>query len=156
MHCLLWVSAPLFCSSKRPGLFMLLLKRSAELVSHSGWLFFPRWSSCGVSEVSSFLSVPPPSCLPNVSSASKRKSACQVDYFHLIKPAPCPFCLSALPSQWFTHSMNRPLASFFALFVSDSLFLTTVCRQWLACPWELRRANTFVIYCLQSICLHGL
>ncbi len=90
--------------------------RSAELVSHSGWLFFSCWSSCGVSEVSSFLSVPLPSCLPDVSSASEGKSACQVDYFHLIKPAPCPFCLSVFPSQWFTHSVSCPLSSFTHLF----------------------------------------
>lgn len=113
--CLIWLPAQLFdsCAAKFPRFCLLLvLMRSAELVSHSGWLFFSCWSSRGVSEVSSFLSVPLPSCLPNVSSASQRKSACQVDYFHLIKPAPCPFCLSVFPSQWFTRSVSRPLASF--------------------------------------------
>lgn len=32
---------------------------------------------------------------------SKRKSAWQAHYFHLIKPTLCPFCL--FPSQWFTQ-----------------------------------------------------
>lgn len=122
--CLIWLPAQLFdsCASKLTVFCPLLfLMGSAELVSHSSWLFFSCWSSCGVSEVSSFLSVPLPSCLPNVSTACERKSACQVDYFHLIKPAPCPFCLSVFPSQWFTHSMSRPLASFSLFILSQSL-----------------------------------
>lgn len=48
------------------------LKRNAELVSESGWLFSPV-SVCGVSEVSSFLSVPPLPCLLNVNSARENK-----------------------------------------------------------------------------------
>lgn len=48
------------------------LKRNAELVSQSGWLFSPV-SVCGVSEVSSFLSVPPLPCLLDVNSARENK-----------------------------------------------------------------------------------
>lgn len=81
--CLVCHRSSQFCS-------LLALMRSAELVSHSGWLFFSCWSSCGVSEVSQLLSVPLPSCLANVSSASQRKRECQVDCFHLIKPHPLP------------------------------------------------------------------
>lgn len=49
-----------------------LLKRNAELVSQSGWLFSPV-GVCGVSEVSSFLSVPPLPCLLDVNSARENK-----------------------------------------------------------------------------------
>lgn len=48
------------------------LKRNAELVSQSGWLFSPV-GVCGVSEVSSFLSVPPLPCLLDVNSARENK-----------------------------------------------------------------------------------
>lgn len=75
--------SPQFC-------LVLIVMRSAAFVSPGSWLFFSRWSSCGVSEVSSLPSAPLPSCVPNVGSVSWRESVCQVDYFHLIKPAPLP------------------------------------------------------------------
>lgn len=136
--------------------------RSAELVSHSGWLFFSCWSSCGVSEVSSLLSVPLLSCLPNVNSANKRKSACQVDYFHIIKSAPCPSCLSIFPSQWFTHSMNRPLASLVLFILLQSFWLSLFKTQTHSCSqlfnvfthasaWTHVKFISSFCYCSQNV-----
>lgn len=48
------------------------LERNAELLSQRGWLFSPV-GVCGVSEVSSFLSVPPLPCLLDVNSARENK-----------------------------------------------------------------------------------
>ena len=135
------------------------LMRSVELVIRSGWLFFSCWSSCGVTEVSSLLSVPLPSCLPNVSSARERKRACQVDCFHLIKPAPCPLCLSVVPSQWVTLSVNRPVYSFLQSPSNISPSDTSLLLEAHKYPWVLTRKcmNTckiqdLIFHCIYRIC----
>lgn len=107
------------CASESRVLFSAHSNEKSCFVSPGSWLFFSRWSSCGVSEVSSLPSAPLPSCVPNVGSVSWRESVCQVDYFHLINP--CPFCLSVFPSEWFTHSVNHPLATFLLLIHSFKL-----------------------------------
>lgn len=110
----------LFCALPSPEFcVVLILMRRAAFVSPGSWLFFSRWSSCGVSEVNSLPSAPLPSCVPNVGSVGWRESVCQVDYFHLINP--CPFCLSVFPSERFTHSVNHPLATFLLLIHSFKL-----------------------------------
>lgn len=127
------------------------LMRSVELVIRSG--------SCGVTEVSSLLSVPLPSCLPDVSSARERKSACQIDCFHLIKPAPWPLCLSFFPSQWVTLSVNRPVDSFLQSPSNISLSDTRLLLEAHKYPWVLTRKcmNTckiqdLIFHCIYRIC----
>lgn len=79
------------------------LKRNAELVSQ--WLI--------IFVLIIFIVVHPrsaPSCwchrfpVSSMWTQPERTSACQVHSFHLIKPAPCPLCLSVFLSQWFTQS----------------------------------------------------
>ena len=117
---LVWLPPQLCFSSK-----LTICRRSHKREIQSWWFMaVDYFSPAGIQSVylrsaPSFF-VPLPSFLPNVSSATKRKSACQVHNFRLIKPAPCLVSLS----QWFTHSVNHTRTSF-----ELSVPWTTTCLQ---------------------------
>lgn len=89
-----------FNSARLPPLLI-----EGTCVCQSGWLFSP----VGVSEVSSFSSVPLLSCLLDVNSAGETPSACQVHSFHLIKPGLCPLCLHLCVTM--SHTVWSSLSS---------------------------------------------